>query len=327
MRNNDHTIPSLLFIGHFSKDTIFKNLKTHEPSIGGSVSFGPLSLKVYSKNVEIRVVSNCGNKNFDPSFLDIFKKKKIDLEGIKWHDSDNTAFYIQYFNHSRSLVLKSKSPNMNVLDIPERYVRNPPDAIIIAPLCNEISHDYVKAILKLFPKALIGIDVQGFIRKINDDGEVSYSEDKNIIGTIYKIIDLVGERLIIKGSEIEMKLLAGDGEDLTKIMAEFDKNNLKGLFIMTLGESGSMLVKNGQKLFKIPAFKPKIVKDETGAGDVYLAIFMYEYLKSDKSWDSVEKCALLASCAASYLVEKNGTSGIKNKKMVLKRLNQKYYIQ
>jgi len=326
MSSLGNKVYSILFIGHFSIDSILKNKKKQEVTIGGSVTFGSLSLKKYVDNINIRIISNCGNKNFDPFLLEPLKKYKINLEGIKWFNSQNTAFFIEYFDHSRKLILKSRSPDLNFSDIPKSYLNNPPDAIIIAPLCNEISYDYIKAILKKFPDSIIGIDVQGFIRNINKDGTVNHTAEKKDINNLYNIINLVGERLVLKGSEDEMKLLAGDGEDLNKIMTEFDNYSLKGLYAMTLGVAGSMLIKSGKKLLKIPAFKPKLVKDETGAGDVYLAIFIYEYLNSDKSWNSIKECALLASCAASYLVEDIGPKGIKSKKMVLKRLEKKNYI-
>ena len=141
-----------------------------------------------------------------------------------------------------------------------------------------------------------------------------------------KIIDLVGERLILKGSEIEMKLLAGGSEDLDEVMAHFDDFNLKGLYIMTLGEAGSMLIMHGEDLLYIPAFASKGVVDETGAGDVYFAIFLHEYINSDMSWDSVQKAACLASSAASFLVEAIGTAGFETKEEVLKRVKSKNYI-
>ena len=48
-----------------------------------------------------------------------------------------------------------------------------------------------------------------------------------------------------------MKLLAREIEDLDKVMKYFINSGLKGLFIMTLGENGSMLIKNGEKNIQI----------------------------------------------------------------------------
>lgn len=95
---------------------------------------------------------------------------------------------------------------------------------------------------------------------------------------------------------------------------------------MTMGEKGSMLTKKGEKILKIPAFKPRRVLDETGAGDVYFSIFLYEFIHSDKSWKTIEEIAYLASAAASFLVEKRGSAGFATKRAVLKRMKKKRYI-
>lgn len=318
--------PSILFVGHFAIDTIIKDKITNIPTLGGSVSFGSLSLDTYSPDINIGIISIIGKKNFDDQLLDKVRNKNINLTGIKWVDAYNTNFVLDYHDHSRTLTLKSKSPDLDFSDIPNAYIENPPEVIILAPLCNEISHEYVRLILKEFPNALIGIDLQGFIRKIDDDGLVSYVQERNIVRNMRKIIDLVGERLILKGSEIEMKLLAGGGDDLDEVMAHFNDFNLKGLYIMTLGEAGSMLIRHGEELLYIPAFASRGVVDETGAGDVYFAIFLHEYINSDRSWGSVKKTAYLASSAASFLVEAIGTAGVETKEEVLKRVKSKNYI-
>ena len=86
---------------------------------------------------------------------------------------------------------------------------------------------------------------------------------------------------------------------------------------MTLGESGSLLMKRGYKILKIPAFKSETVTDETGAGDVYLAIFLYELFNSDRSWESIKN---------AFLIEKEGPLGCESKEKVLSRVNKKRYI-
>ncbi|MFX1395412.1 MAG: PfkB family carbohydrate kinase [Promethearchaeota archaeon] len=326
MIQNNKEFLSILYIGHISIDTIIKNGKTHSPTLGGSVSFGSIGLKSYSKKVKIRIISNCGRKNLRPSLLKRIRKKNIDLNGLKWADSDNTHFILEYFDHSRSLSLETRSKNMEMSDIPENFFLDPPNIVILAPLCNEISRQYILSILEKFPNALIGMDLQGFVRKTASNGKVSYIKNSIKLDKVKDIILKCGNRLILKGSEEEMKLLAGGGEDLVKIMTKFNNLDLKGLYIMTRGEEGSMLIKYGCNLLNIPAFKPKQVKDETGAGDIYLSIFLYEYFFSDRSWSSVRKAAFLASASASFLVEKVGPQGFKPKKKVEKRVKDRNYI-
>lgn len=316
---------SFLFIGHMAIDSIIKFKKLRKPTLGGSVSFGSLALRKYCQNENISIVSNLGSLNFNMSLLKLLERNNIDLRGIKWFDSNNTNFVLDYINHSRILTLKAKSPNLRFDDFPEEYINNQPDVIVLVPLCNEISYNYVTQILNTFPDVFISIDLQGFIRHINSKGIVSYIWDENLIKNMRKIINLIGDRLILKGSELEMKLLSGK-EDLDAVMNHFNIFDNNGIYIMTLGEAGSMVIKKGQEILRIPAFKAKKVIDETGAGDVYLAIFMYEFLNSDMSWIAIKNSAYLASAAASFLVERKGPDGFKCKTKVLKRVKRKNYI-
>ncbi|MHA1104619.1 MAG: PfkB family carbohydrate kinase [Promethearchaeota archaeon] len=316
---------NILFIGHFAIDSIIRFKEKRKPSLGGSVSFGSLALRKYTKNANVGIISNVGKQNFDPVLLNPLKKKKINLS-IKWFDTLNTNFILNYVNHSRSLILKSKSPNLEINDIPIKITENPPEIIVLVPLCNEITIEYVKNILRMFPKAYIGIDLQGFIRKIDpEEGNVSYLFDEKLLANIKQMITLIGDKLILKGSENEMKLLSGK-EDLFEVMEFFNGFDNEGVYIMTLGEAGSMITRQGEKILKIPAFTPDTVVDETGAGDVYLAIFLYEFYNSNFTWKAVENAALYASSAASFLVEKKGTNGSESMKKVFKRLCQKNYI-
>jgi len=286
-------IVSFLFIGHHAIDTIIRFKQKTNPSLGGTVTFGSLALKTYNKSTKISVISNLGLKNFNKSLLKHFNDKNIDFSGVKTFETDNTNFELNYLNHSRRLTLKSCSPKLKFEDIPEKILSTPPSILVLAPLCNEISFEYVSKIVKKFPKTYIGIDLQGFIRYIDDDGEVSYIRDEALISNMIEIINLIGDRLILKGSEVEMKLLSNHQEH-PKIMGYFKKFGDKAIFIMTMGEAGSLILKNGENLLKIPAYKPRRVLDETGAGDVYLTIFLYELLNSDMTWEEVEKSAHLS---------------------------------
>lgn len=317
---------SIIFAGHFAVDTIIRYKQKSNPSLGGSVAYCSLALSTYTQDINIGIISHLGKLNFDNSLLDGINHENIDLKGIKYSEVNNTQFILDYNNHARTLTLKSRSPNLKFNNIPAEYLENSPDIFVLVPLCNEISIDYISKIINHFPNIYIGVDLQGFLRKIEEDGRISYIYNEEILSNMDKIIDLIGDKLILKGSEEEMKLLTGENEDLDKIMNNFLKYENNAIYIMTLGERGSMIIKKGEDILKIPAFKAREIVDETGAGDVYFSIFLYEFLHSDKSWHAIEKCAYLASAAASFLVEKKGPSGFKSKEKVLKRINRKKYI-
>ncbi|MFX0076577.1 MAG: PfkB family carbohydrate kinase [Candidatus Hermodarchaeota archaeon] len=313
------------FIGHFAIDTIVRFKEERKPSLGGSVTFGSLSLKKYDKSTKIGIISNLGTLNFRRSLLKNIKHNSIDLRGVIPLDVANTNFLLEYSNHSRTLTLKTRSPDLKFKHIPKFYFSNPPQIIVLAPLCNEISYDYVSKILEAFPNAYIGIDLQGFMRNIDMSGRVSYFREDATISNINRIISLIGDRLILKGSEIEMKMLSNE-ELPDKIMNSCNAFKNNAIYIMTMGEAGSIVMRCGEELIKIPAYKPKRVVDETGPGDVYLAIFLYELINSDMSWKKIEEIAHLASAAASFLVEEKGPNGFETKEKVLKRVRSKNYI-
>ena len=327
MSNQNKTYTSLFFAGHFAVDNIIRFKRLSKPTLGGSVSYCSLALRAYTQSAKISIISHVGELNFDKSLFNIIKDKNIDLKGIKYSDVENTNFLLDYFNHARTLTLKSKCPTLVFRDIPQEYLNNHPDVIVLVPLCNEISYQYISQISQNFPNLYIGIDLQGFIRNIDENGIVSYIYDEKIISNLVKIIELIGDKLILKGSEEEMKLVANEYKDLHKVMNFFEKFDTEGIFIMTLGEKGSLIYQKGNKILKIPAFKPKKVTDETGAGDVYFSIFLYEYLHTDKSWSAIENAGYLASAAASFSVERKGPSGFGVKKKVIKRVKKKQYIK
>jgi hypothetical protein len=326
MRSKINPNLSLYFAGHFAIDNVIRLKQQNEPTLGGSVSYCSLALSSYTQNVEISIISHIGETNFKRTYLNLLKTQNIDLGGIKYSNVINTRFELHYYNNTRTLYLKSKSPNLEFNDIPKRYLDNPPDAIALVPLCNEITFNYLKKLLDSFPNTYFGIDLQGFSRRFDQDGKVSYLSDKEEKIRIDRIINLIGDKLILKGSEEEVSLLTDNHKDFHNTKHYFEKFNSKGIFIMTLGEKGSIIFSKGHNILKVPAFKPKRVTDETGAGDVYFSIFLYEFLLSNKSWKAIENAALLGSAASSFLIEEQGTSGIVTKDLVLNRVKEKNYV-
>ncbi|TXT61918.1 MAG: putative sugar kinase [Promethearchaeota archaeon] len=311
--------PKIVFIGHIAIDTVFKLGKKTDPSLGGSVSYCSISLREYNQDVEIGIISTFNESLYKDSILLPLRKNDIDLKGLKLVEDKPTRFVLKYINHSRKLKLKSRCPDLKFDDIPSSFFEDPPGAVCFVPICNEIPYSLVKKIKEKLPNIYYGIDVQGFIRKINRRGKIKLTRDENLIDELKRIIELLGNHLIIKGSEEEMKLISGrqEWDGIMEYFKQFDC-----ISIMTLGEKGSLIAKKDKNIITIPAFQPCCVIDETGAGDVYLSILLYEFLNSNKSWDAIRDAAYFASSAASFEVERKGVNGFQSLSKVQERINE-----
>ena len=99
MNNQNKNHPFLIFAGHFAIDHIIRFKRLNKPNLGGSVSYCSLSLKTYTQDVNISIISHIGKLNFNNTLLDIIKNKNIDLRGIKFSSVNNTNFVLDYFDY------------------------------------------------------------------------------------------------------------------------------------------------------------------------------------------------------------------------------------
>ena len=83
--------------------------------------------------------------------------------------------------------------------------------------------------------------------------------------------------------------------------AKYFLNLGTGMVIVTQGSRGSMVFTK-DKEYKIPAFKPKKMMDTTGAGDTYLAGFIF----ATQLFDDIQKQGKFAAMVATMGIEKDG---------------------
>ena len=100
------------------------------------------------------------------------------------------------------------------------------------------------------------------------------------------------------GNENEINELTGKKSLLDSInqLKEFDK-----LIVITRSDKGSLAIKNNE-VINCESIKVDKVLDLTGAGDLFAAGFLKEYL--DKS--DIKKCLTIGSIAASKIIQKIG---------------------
>jgi ribokinase len=126
-------------------------------------------------------------------------------------------------------------------------------------------------------------------------------------GMLYAIKGLSSLSPLLKRTYIlfinaqELKMLTGEG------LVDGAKRCFEGgarLIVVTLGGGRwACLIYDGEREYKIPPrYKPKEVKDTTGAGDAFAAGFLFGLLKDMK----IEECALLGEIMASFSLSQMG---------------------
>lgn len=155
-------------------------------------------------------------------------------------------------------------------------------------LADDMSVDFIR---QLASRSKVSLDVQGFLRTV---------EDKNV-----QLIDWKDKRAtlehisILKANDQEMEVITGCSEvrEGAALLAEWGVEEV----VITLGSRGSVIYTNGQ-FYDIPVFIPRQLKDTTGCGDTYMA----GYLSQRSLGKSPSEAGEFASAMAALKIESHG---------------------
>jgi len=260
---------------------------TTRKSLGGAAAYSSIALKRYGVNVS--VVSKVGY-DFPEEYLLFLARNSIDTSHIKLSKLRSTSFRLVYEDGQRKLFLTSRCEQILPEDIPDELNY---DLIHVGPVAGEVPPQTLKKLRRC--EGIISLDLQGYVRDFRN-GYVTYSYSDKAIEAL-RYVD------VVHGDEDEVMALAsgqGIGEAALNLLRIGPK-----VILVTKGEQGSYIFSR-KRAFYIPAPKPRRVADPTGAGDVYTAIFAAHYTISN----DVVEAAIMASSAASLLVEEPGLSGV-----------------
>jgi sugar/nucleoside kinase (ribokinase family) len=127
----------------------------------------------------------------------------------------------------------------------------------------------VEIIKKLSEKGKVSLDVQGYLRKVENQKvyAIDWPEKKEALQYVE----------ILKANETEMAFLTGstDVRKASKILFDWGVREI----VITLGSRGSVIF-DGSHFYNVPAFSPiTSVVDATGCGDTYMAGYLYQRQK------------------------------------------------
>ena len=250
------------------------------------------------------MISKVG-EDFSNRYIVWLNANGVDLSGLKRVKGfSTTRFVLKYTNWKRKLQLRSLGPPILPEDVPNSLQAK---AIHMAPIANELPRNVVDKLRTLTDT--LSLDPQGFVRGFDARGNVHLRrwEDQKLL----KKIDLY------KSSSSEIRMVTGLA-DLGLAMEKIQDYGAK-IVIVTRGMKGSKLLLEG-RLYDIPACKPRVIQDPTGAGDAFKGAFIAEYLqRKNPAW-----CACVGSASASFVVEGLGPGVFGEKKEIYARATETY---
>lgn len=293
----------LAVIGHYTIDRIIAGGVEPKPTLGGPPTY--TSIAARRMGATVTVVSKVG-KDFPEAYSAWLSRNGIDLAGLARVDTPTTRFISKYENEERVLQLKSVCSPISPGDIPADLKTK---CIHLGPVAREIPAETVSHAARI--TEVVSLDPQGFVRRFDREGHVH--EQERLEATILGHID------VLKASEGELKIAMGI-DDPWKA-AETATQLGPTTVIITKGLRGALMLHNHTR-YEIPAGKPRVTIDPTGAGDAFIGAFMAEYVRGkDPSW-----CAAVGSAASSFVVEGLGPSSFGSKDDVLRRAKQTFQL-
>ncbi|MFQ5944906.1 MAG: PfkB family carbohydrate kinase [Anaerolineae bacterium] len=163
-----------------------------------------------------------------------------------------TTFRNTYTEEGRIQWLHSRAAPLTPADVPGAW-REAPIALL-APIAREVSED----LADLFPRALLGISLQGWLRRWDTAGRVTPAAWEPSARFLAR-----ADALILSEQD-----LTGIQEPMMPIL------EAARLTVLTQGDRGATLLRSGDAI-QIPAPTSHEV-DPTGAGDVFAAAFLIQ---------------------------------------------------
>lgn len=271
-----------LLIGHVTVD----RLDERRVTLGGTATYAALA----ARNMGARVAIHT-SASYEPGLVDTLFGTRIARIPAEY----TTCFVNEYDvgTGKRRQTLESVAERLAYDQLLPEW-RNPP-VVHLGPLCQELD----TALVERFPKSLVGITPQGWMRAWDDEGlvhAVNWADADRVLQRADAVViseDDVAERSQIDAWAAKARLL-----------------------IVTAAAAGCTVYKQGEQPYHSSAYKPAREVDPTGAGDVFAAAYFWHLHQSGGDW---RQAADWANCVGSFAIEKKGWAGVPTLEDVEKR--------
>src|SRR5712692_8610555 len=270
--NDDRGTIEYLLLGHVTVD----RLDDRRVVLGGTATYAALTARNMGARVGVHT-----SAAYEPGLIDTLGGVLVARIPAEY----TTCFVNEYVGGKRRQTIESVAEKLTYEQILPEW-RNPP-VVHLGPLCQEIDASLVNR----FPRSLIGVTPQGWMRAWGEDG------------LVHAVDWAEAERVLAKSDVVVIS------EDDVADPSVIDQWAARArMLVVTLGERGCDVYREGEsEVYHSPAFTSGTEVDPTGAGDVFAGAFLWHLHKSDGDWRTA---ADWANCVASFVVEKRGVAGV-----------------
>lgn len=280
---------NFLVIGHITHDLIPDGFR-----LGGTVSYAAVTARRLGWQPGILTRASPEGLLAGPppaGAVDIIAPDDSPLAGIPIHllpSPVSTTFRNIYREGRRTQVIEALAAPIEPADLPAAWADVP--VVLLGPLDNEIAPAWTAP----FPRALLGITPQGWMRRWDEAGHISPTRWENSADFLHRADVAILSREDVGGDDSYIADLARQAR----------------LLIVTDGWHGATLYMEGGSSLVAP--RPTVEVDPTGAGDVFATSFL---LRLAETGDPLV-AARFANVVASLSVEKVGLENIPYREQV-----------
>jgi len=276
---------NFLTIGHITHDLTPNGFR-----FGGTVSFA--SVTAHRLGWQPGILTRVSPKGLLPEMetaptapVDVIAPDGSPLAGIPIHllpSATSTTFMNIYHDGVRTQVIAELAGPVTPADLPVAWADVP--VVLLGPLVRDVPASWTA----MFPRALIGVTPQGWMRRWDAAGHVSPTRWDNAASFLHRVDVAVMSREDVDGDEEYIADLARQAR----------------ILIMTEGWRGATIYMDGASHHVAP--RPATEVDPTGAGDVFATAFL---LRLAETGDPLV-ATRFANVAASMSVEAPGLASI-----------------
>lgn len=269
-----------LLLGHVTVD----RLDERRVVLGGTATYAALTAR--NVGARVGVHTSCA---YEPGLIDTLSGVLVARIPAEY----TTCFVNEYQAGQRQQAIESIAEKLSYEQILPEW-RNPP-VVHLGPLCQELD----AALVGRFPKSLVGVTPQGWMRGWDAEGRVHAIEWAE------------ADRVLARADAVVISQ-----DDVADPSVIEDWARKARMLVVTLGDQGCDVYRQGEERYHSPAFRSAVEVDPTGAGDVFAAAFFWHLHSSNGDWRTA---ADWANCLASFVVEKRGVAGVPKLAEVEKR--------